>query len=449
MEGKTMGGSKPDTVSTKLRRIAELARQMPEKALHTLAHHIDEEFLREAYRRVRKDGAPGVDRQTVKDYAGNLDANLGALLNRFKTGLYRAPPVRRVYIPKGDGKSKRPIGIPTVEDKILQRAVTMVLEAVYEQDFLNCSYGFRRGRSAHDALDALRERLVEANGGWVLDVDIKCYFDEVSHEKLREILDQRVQDGVLKRAIGKWMKAGVLEDRQLWYPRAGVPQGGVISPMLANIYLHEVLDKWFEAEVRPRLRRGGHLVRYADDLVIVCALEEDARRVMRVLAKRLGKYGLRMHPEKSRVVNFRRPRPEAGRRPGTFDFLGFTHYWGRSRKGRAVVKKKTAKDRFSRFLKRIALKCKRDRHEPIVEQHRYLCRAIIGHDIYYGVTGNALALSRLRFFISRIWHKWLGRRSNSRRLTWERFGAILKRFPLPPVRIRRSIYRRPAAKPCT
>jgi RNA-directed DNA polymerase len=441
-----MGTPTPSTVSTKLQRIAELARTIQGAPLRNLAHHIDAEFLREAFGRVRKDGAPGMDGRTVEDYAKDLDANLTVLLNRFKTGDYRAPPVRRVHIPKEDGREKRPIGIPTVEDKVLQRAVTMVLEVVYEQEFLDCSYGFRRGRSPHDALEALWKALMDANGGWVLDVDVRRFFDELDHKHLRDILDLRVQDGVLRRTIGKWLNAGVLEDGNISYPESGTPQGGVISPMLANIYLHEVVDKWFEQEVKPRVKWGAWLCRFADDLVIVCRKEEDAGRVMAALTKRLEKYGLRIHPEKSRIVDFRRPQPEEDRRPGTFDFLGFTHYWGESKRGQRVVKRKTAKKRSARFIKRASLYLKRFRHDPVAEQHKRLSRALKGHDAYYGLTGNVKALQRLRYALRRVWHKWLDRRSHQR-LTWERFTQIMERFPLPPARVVHSVYRL-AAKPC-
>jgi group II intron reverse transcriptase/maturase len=231
----------------------------------TLAHHIDVDWLREAYRRTRKDGARGVDGQTAADYASNLEDNLRSLLDRAKSGTYRAPPVRRVHIPKGDGKQTRPIGIPTFEDKVLQRAVAMILEAVYEQDFQDFSYGFRPGRSAHQALQALHKGLARMAGGWVLEVDIRKFFDTLDHEHLREILRRRVRDGVLLRLIGKWLNAGVLEGLELSYPESGTPQGGVISPLLANIYLHEVLDEWFVRDVKPRLNGPAFLVRYADD----------------------------------------------------------------------------------------------------------------------------------------------------------------------------------------
>ena len=287
------------TVSTKLERIAGLARRMPGVSLQTLAHHIDLAWMREAHHRVRKDGATGVDGQTAEEYAKNLESNLRALLDRVKSGdQYRAPPVRRVHIPKGDGSKTRPIGIPTFEDKILQKAVAMVLEAVYEQDFYPCSYGFRPGRGAHDALQALWTETMALGGGWVLEADIEKFFDSVDHTKLREVLSQRVSDGALIRLIGKWLNAGVMEAGVVRHPETGTPQGGVISPLLANVYLHEVLDVWWEREVRPRMSGRTSLVRYADDFVLLFEKEEDARRVEAVLSKRFEKYGLKLHPER-------------------------------------------------------------------------------------------------------------------------------------------------------
>jgi RNA-directed DNA polymerase len=284
------GKPSPGTVSTKLERIAKLAKQMPSAVLTSLSHHIDIEWLKEAHRRVRKDGAVGVDGQTADEYAKNLEANLQSLLDRAKSGdHYRAPPVRRVHIPKGDGSKTRPIGIPTFEDKVLQKAVAMALEAVYEQDFLPCSYGFRPGRGAHDALQALWEQTMAMGGGWVLEGDIEAFFDSVDHAKLREVLSQRVRDGVLTRLIGKWLRAGVMEEGMVRHPDTGTPQGGVISPLLANVFLHEVLDAWWERDVRPRLRGRAVLVRYADDFVMVFETEEDARRVAEVLPKRFEK----------------------------------------------------------------------------------------------------------------------------------------------------------------
>lgn len=326
------------TISTKLQRVAELAQAAPEMVLTTLAHHIDLEWLREAYRRTRKDGAPGIDGQTARDYAQDLEQNLSSLLERFKSGSYKAPPVRRSYIPKADG-SQRALGIPTFEDKVLQRAVVMLLEAVYEQDFLESSYGFRPGRSAHQALEDLWLGVTRMQGGYVLEVDISSYFDEIDHNHLRAILDRRVRDGVIRRTVDKWLKAGVMEGGTLLRDEVGAPQGGVISPILSNVYLHEVLDVWFDREIRPRLEAEAFQVRFADDFVLIFASERDARRVEAVLPKRFAKYGLRLHPTKTRRVRFKQPRGDVSAgEPGTFDFLGMTHYWGKSRRGNWVVR---------------------------------------------------------------------------------------------------------------
>jgi group II intron reverse transcriptase/maturase len=445
------GTSSPEDVSTKLQRIAELARQRPKLVLTTLAHHIDLELLREAHRLTRKDGAAGVDGQTAADYAANLEGNLRSLLDRFKSGTYHAPPVRRVHIPKGSGSETRPIGIPTFEDKILQRAVVLVLEAVYEQDFLACSYGFRPGRSAHQALEALWKGAMDCRGGWVLELDIKAFFDSVDRVHLRSFLDQRVRDGVLRRTIDKWLKAGVLEAGSITHPDAGTPQGGVISPLLANIYLHEVLDAWFEAEVRPRLHGRSVLVRYADDAVIVFEREDDAQRVLAVLPKRFGRYGLTLHPDKTRLVDFRRPRRwdgdgGAGGGRGSFDLLGFTHYWDRSRKGNWVVRKKTSSSSFSRALRRISEWCQTHRHTPIADQHDALTRKLKGHYAYFGLTGNGRALGRFLHEVERVWRRWLHRRSGRAKMVWDRFKRLLQRLPLPPARVVHSVYRQ-AAKP--
>lgn len=435
--GKTNGTPSLESVSTKQRRIAELAKRMPGASLTTLAHHIDIEWLREAYRRTRKDGAVGVDGQSAAQYAAALDENLRSLLDRAKSGeQYRAPPVRRVHIPKGDGSRTRPIGIPTFEDKILQRAVAMVLEPIYEQEFLDCSYGFRPRRSPHDALDALWKQAMPMGGGWLLELDIESFFDAVDRKQLQQMLSRRVRDGVLLRLIGKWLRAGVMEEGKVYYPDAGTPQGGVISPLLANIFLHEVLDVWWTEQVLPELRGRAFLVRYADDAVMLFEQEDDARRVMAALPKRFGKYGLRLHPEKTGLVPFHRPR--GGKPPtksGTFDLLGFTHFWGRSRKGAWVIKRKTARTRFSRALRRLDEWIKAHRHEPIRTQHEALSRKLRGHDAYYGITPNADALERLRHEVARRWRKWLSTRSRKGRLSWERMRALLRIFPLPRARI--------------
>jgi group II intron reverse transcriptase/maturase len=433
--------SELDPVSTKQQQIAKLAKQAPHMGFTPLAHHIDLRWLHEAYVRTRKDGAPGVDGQTVADFNKDLAHNLQSLLERAKSGTYRAPPVRRVHIPKGTGGDTRPIGIPTFEDKVLQRAVVMVLEAIYEQDFGNCSYGFRPGRSAHQALEALWKQTMDSHGGWILEVDIRKFFDTLDHAHLRRLLRQRVRDGVLLRLIDKWLKAGVLEDENVSYPEAGAPQGGVISPLLANVYLHYVLDLWFEQEVKPRLRGRASLIRYADDFVVGFTDEGDARKVMEVLPKRFGKYGLTIHPDKTRLVPFRRPTgapgrgaPRSGNRPGTFDFLGFTHWWGQSRKGNAVVQRLTAAGRLRRAIRTIAEWYRRNCHRPIAEQHETLSQKLRGHYAYYGITGNYRALVRLRQAVQRIWRRWLSRRSWAGHLAWRLFRSLAERWPLPPPR---------------
>jgi group II intron reverse transcriptase/maturase len=425
-----------------------LARQAPELGLTTLAHHVDQTWLLQAYQDTRKDAATGVDGQTGRAYEANLVANLVALESRAKSGTYRAPPVRRAWIPKGTTGDRRPLGIPTFEDKVLQRAVVMLLEPIYEQDFLDCSYGYRPGRSAHQALEAVRQQTMDLRGGWMLEVDIRKFFETLDHAQLREMLRRRVRDGVVLRLIDKWLKAGVMEDGVLTTPDAGTPQGGVASALLANVYLHYVLDVWFEREVKPRLRGRAFLVRYADDFVIGFEHEDDARRVQEVLPKRFAKYGLSLNETKTRLVPFQRP-PFASSKnsgkpkypAGTFNLLGFTHYWGKSRRGYWVVKRKTARDRFARALGTIATWCRKHYHSPIAEQCQTLRRKLRGHFAYYGITGNAPALRRFRDAVQRLWFKWLGRRHRHGRGSWSKFNALLQRFPLPPVRVVHSVYR--------
>lgn len=446
------GAQKPVYVSTLQQRIAELAREKPETAFTSLAHLIDIFWVHEAYNRTRKDGAAGVDGQTGKDYETNLEGNLQTLLDRAKSGTYVAPPVRRVHIPKaGSVTETRALGIPTFEDKVLQRAVAMVLETIYEQDFLDCSYGFRPGRSAHQALEALWQRTMKMGGGWIVEVDIRKFFDTIDHGHLRAFLKRRVHDGVLLRLIGKWLNAGVLEAGCVTHPEKGSPQGGVISPVLSNAFLHYVLDDWFEREVQPRLKGQSFLIRYADDLVMGFSREDDARRVMAVLPKRFEKYGLTLHPEKTRLVPFERPpdRPERlgpqERIPaGTFDLLGFTHYWGRSRNGYWVVKRKTSKSRISRGLKALAQWLRKDRHSELADQHRTLSQKLRGHFAYYGITGNAAALKRFRRGAIGLWRKWLSRRNRDGPIAWTKMYRLLARYPLPPATVVHSVYRQTA-----
>jgi len=438
----------PTNVSTQRRRIAELAKRSAQMSFTSLAHHMDLDWLSEAYDRTRKDGAVGVEGQTARDYAVNLEGNLRSLLDRVKTGSYRAPPVLRVHIPKGSSGETRPIGIPTFEDKVLQKAVAMLLEPIYDQDFSNGSYGFRPGRSAHQALQSLWEMATRQKGGWILEVDISKFFDNLDHGHLREFLQCRVRDGVILRLIDKWLNAGVLEEGRRSFPVSGSPQGGVISPLLANVYLHYVLDQWFTQEVLPRLQGRAFLIRYADDFVVGFAEEQDARRVMEVLPKRFARYGLTVHPTKTRLVCFTRPhiaRSEVSR-PDTFDFLGFSHYWGRSYRGGWVIKRKTASSRLRRGLEAIRTWCRNHRHLSLGEQHAQLSRKLRGHYAYYGVTNNQRSLHAFREQVRRLWRKWLSRRNRQDRVTWEMFERMEQRFLLPMPRTVHSVYAL-AAKP--
>jgi RNA-directed DNA polymerase len=437
------GTPRSDNVYTKQRRIATIARNCPDMAFTNLAHHIDIEWLQAAYELTRKDGAVGVDGQTAEDYEKNLGANLQDLLNRAKSGTYVAPPVRRVHIPKaGSVTETRPLGIPTFEDKILQRAVLMVLEAVYETDFLDVSHGFRPGRGAHGALDALWKNAMKLRCNWIVDVDLRKFFDTIDHGHLREFLKRRVRDGVILRLIGKWLNAGVLEEGVLTIPDDGTPQGGVISPLLANIFLHYVLDEWFEKEVCPRLKGAAFLIRYADDFVIGVAREDDAKRIMDVLPKRMSKYGLTVHPEKTRLVRFQPPQARdsdtEGRvppGPTTFDFLGFTHYWGRSQRGAWVVKRKTANSRLKRALLALSEWCRKNLHLSVREQHHKLTQKLRGHYGYYGIIGNYFSLLEFREGARGIWRRWLSRRRRDGEVTWAEFLRLEQRYNLPRARV--------------
>jgi RNA-directed DNA polymerase len=441
-------GTMPDTqrskpISTKLQQIAKLARDRPGEALTTVAHHIDIEWLREAFRKTRKDGAPGVDGVVAQDYEEGLDKNLSSLLDRAKSGTYRAPPVRRKHIPKGSGTETRPIGIPTFEEKVLQRAIVMLLEPIYEQDFHDGSYGFRPKRSPHHAMDVLWKETMRIGGGWILEVDLRKFFDTLVHFHLRDLVSRRIRDGVVRRLIGKWLKAGVMEDGNISYPESGSPQGGCISPILANIYLHYVLDMWFEETVKPQLPGSAKLIRFADDFVIVFSTRDAALQVKEMLTDRFTQYGLTVHPDKTRLIDFRHPQNSGRKRdghskPDTFDLLGFTHYWDKSRKGNWTVKRKTMSKRSTRAVRSIYQWCRDYRHKPVHEQWRKLSQKVRGHYAYYGVTGNGRMLNNFRHEARRVWRKWLNRRNRERKMTWAKFERLEQRYPLPLPKIYHS-----------
>ena len=428
-------------LSPKLMKVAERAKRDREARLLALAYLMDEELLKEAFDRVRKDAAVGVDGVTKEQYGVHLDDNIRALHTRMKEGRYRHQPIRRVHIPKAPGKT-RPIGISTIEDKVVQNALKMVLEAIYEQDFMDCSYGFRPGRSAHDALRTLNAACMRGEVNVVLEADIESFFDSIDRKKLMEMLRQRVNDESFMRLVGKCLHVGVLDGEDYTEPDVGTAQGATLSPMLGNIYLHHVLDVWLDREVKPRLRGKTCLVRYADDLVIGFERPEEAEMVMAMLQQRMAEYGLRLHPEKTRLVPFRKPPPrqDGGKGPGTFDFLGFTLLWQKTRKGLWGQNFKTRKARLQRAKQALNDFCRRRRHEPVKEQHASLCRRINGHINYFGVNGNVASVARLVRAAERIWYRWLRRRSNRTRLNWQRFGDLLRAFPLPRPRVKVQLW---------
>jgi RNA-directed DNA polymerase len=432
--------SSSPTITTQLQRIAEQAKQYPAMVFTTLAHLMDVDFLREAYRRTRKDSAPGIDGVTAAQYAEHLDENLRDLHERLRRGRYVAPPVKRQWLDKPDG-SQRAIGLPTFEDKIVQRAVTMLLGAIYEEDLHGFVYGFRPGRSAHQALSELREQCREHGINWIVDADVSGFFDTLDHNLLREFLQQRVKDGSILRLIGKWLHAGVMEGETFHQAETGSPQGAVISPLMGNVFLHQVLDEWYVHLVRPRMRGRTFLVRYGDDFVLGCELESDARRIMTALPKRFARFGLTIHPQKTTLVAFSKPSAHVADRhgQGTFEFLGFTHYWARSRQGYWVIKRRTAKKRLRRTLKALWQWCRSHRHCPVAEQHQSLCLKLRGHYQYYGIRGNYRLLEVVLRHAERTWRYWLNRRSQKGTITGNNVARWQAHFPLPIPRIVHTI----------
>jgi len=403
---------------------------------------IDVELLTSAYQRLRKDAAVGVDGITKEQYGQELEDNLRDLHERLKTKRYRHQPIRRVHIPKERGKT-RPIGISATEDKVVQNALRKVLEAIYEQDFLPCSYGFRPGRGAHDAVRALTRAVDEGEANFILEIDIASFFDNVRREQLLEMLQRRVADGSILRLVGKCLHVGILDGAEFVRPDEGTVQGSTLSPLLGNVYLHYVLDLWFTEEVKPHLRGKATLVRYADDAVFGFERQDDAERVRAVLGERLAQFGLGVNPEKTRLLDFRQPGRSQGRGkgPSTFDFLGFSWYWRRTRRGWWSVACKTRRVRLSRAIRSVYDWCRRHRHLSVKEQHAALVRRIRGHINYFGVNGNIQSLKKVVHAATWAWFKWLNRRSQRSRLTWERFEDLLQDFPLPPPRIVVSVWR--------
>lgn len=423
-----------DECPTSLSRLTELAKEDAARRFYSIAHFLTPYAMYEAFKGLRKNASAGVDGVTFRDYQRELGRNIQNLCERVKSGKYRAQPLRRVYIPKDDGKSQRPISIPALEDKIVQVATVRLLNAVYEVDFRNCSYGSRSGRNAHQALDEIDRVLFRESITYVLELDIKSYFDSIVRKKLVEMIERRVSDGSMLRLIGKWVNVGCIDEGRLLETENGVGQGQVISPFLANVYLHHVLDTWFESEVQPRLKGKAFLVRYMDDAVICFQRVEDARKVSNVLGKRFSNYGLTLHPEKTRLVEFGRAAFHKAKRvgcaPDTFDFLGFTHIAERGRRGAYRPGVRTMKKRLRRGLKKVGQWCKKHRHDPIGTQHDTLNAVLRGHYQYYGRSSNFARLWKFHGGVLRTWRYWLSRRTRGTPLTWDKYRAFLKRHPL-------------------
>jgi len=432
-------------MSPGLQRVVERARRNPHERQLSLAYLIDVDALKRAYGRIRDKAAVGIDGITKEQYGHNLEGNLTDLHQRLKAMKYRHQPIRRIHIPKEKGRS-RPIGISCLEDKIVQGALTEILEAIYEQDFLDSSYGFRRKRSAHDALKALYRAVRQGKANVILEADVKSFFDMVHRRTMKEMLGQRIADKSFMRLVGKCLHVGVLEGRVFTRPDEGTVQGSIVSPMLGNIYLHNVLDRWFEQDVKPRLIGQATLIRYCDDFVIGFERMYDARRVMDVIGKRFEKYHLSLHPDKTRLIDFGRPsiHRKGGKGPGSFDFLGFTVYWRRNHKGPGWhVASKTRKARLRRAIRNAYDFCRSHRHKPIAVQHKALVSRIRGHFVYFGVNDNTKSLGALVYWATRAWYKWLNRRSQRARLNWERFQDLLKDYPPPQPKVYVNLWQSP------
>lgn len=430
------------TVSPGLEKVAERAKRHPEQRILALAHLIDEPALERAFRSLRRNAAAGIDGVTVEQYEGQLAANLQGLRARMKAGQYRHQPILRVNLPKENG-STRPIGISTVEDKIVQGALRNVLEAIYEQDFLDCSYGFRPRRGAHDAIRALDGVVKRGHANYIVEADIVSFFDSIDRKMLMEMLRGRIADETLMRLVGKCLHVGVLDGERVLEPSEGTAQGSSLSPLLGNVYLHHVLDVWFEREVRPQLRASSALVRYADDFVLCFEHADDAAYVWGILEQRFRKFGLALHPKKTRSFVFRPPSKGGGGGGEVFDFLGFALHWQRTRFGRWRMACRTRGARLRRAINAATEWCRRHRHLPVKEQHRALVRKLVGHYNYFGVNGNLRALRCLHWAVRRAWRKWLNRRSQRARMTWQRFGQLLAANPLPEATIRVRIWSTP------
>jgi group II intron reverse transcriptase/maturase len=434
-----------DSVPTKLYRIAEKARNELSFKFTSLYHLMNEEHLRECFQQLKKDAAVGIDNVTKEEYAADLDANLNNLIGRLHRMAYRPQPVRRVYIAKPGTAKQRPLGIPCLEDKLVQSGLVKILETVYEQDFIPDSYGFRPGKSCHHALKALNETVENNPVNHIVEADIKGFFDNINQEWLMKFLAHRIQDKRIQRMVKRFLKAGVQEDGSITRSDTGTPQGGVISPLLANIYLHYALDLWFEKVVRKHSTGFARMIRYADDFVVCFQYEQDAIKFRQELVKRLSKFGLEVEPSKTRVIKFGRFAEQnakaRGGRPETFDFLGFTHYCSRSLDGKRYrMKRKTSRKKFTAKVRDFKEWLKKARTCKTAEIWETVRSKLAGHYAYYGITDNSPGINRFAREVKRLLFKWLNRRGKRGCLPWERFIEMMKRFPLPAPRIKVNIY---------
>ena len=424
-----------------LGRLTELAQEDSGRKFSSIAHFLTPEALYEAFRSLRKDASAGVDQVTYEDYAKQAVENIQGLWEKLKGKTYRAQPLRRIYIPKEDGK-QRAISIPALEDKIVQKATVRLLNAIYESDFLACSYGSRPRRSPHQALDEVDRILFREPVSYVLEIDIVSYFDAIVREQLMEMVERRISDTSILRLLRKWINVGVIDEGRLLVNKTGTGQGQVVSPLLANIYLHYILDQWFEDEVKPRLKGKAFEVRYVDDVLLCFQHKEDAQKVLTVLEKRFSKYGLSLHPVKTRLVEFGRSALATAERtktqPATFEFLGFVHVSARSRRGKFMVKVKTMKKRLKRSLKAAEQWCKEHRHDPVKDQQATLNAKLRGHYQYYGRASNNRALRQYFNGVRGMWKKWLNRRTRGTTLHWDKYLQLLRRHPLLLPRITHS-----------
>ena len=433
-----------EQMRTKLASLTKRAREKPRAKFVSLAHILTVEFLRSSFYELKRDKACGIDGVSAKGYEENLEENLKDLVSRLKAKRYIPQATRRVYIPKRDG-SQRGLGIPTVEDKIVQQGIKKILEAIYEVDFIDVSYGFRPNRSCHDALDKLDGEIMWKPTRYVVDMDIEKFFDTIDHDWLMKGLEVRIKDRSLLRIIKRFLKAGIMEEGEYRKTEKGTPQGGVISPILANIYLHYVLDLWFEKRVKREARAHIALVRYADDFVVTCQSGRDAKEFEAKLRKRLSKFGLKVSEKKSRVIEFGRYAWEKARVQGkkveTFDFLGFTHYCAQTRKGNFKLGRKTAKDRQKRSLVEMNEWLKRVRNvKEIKEWWKILRMKIVGHYRYYGISGNSHSIGEFYYWTTRLVYKWVSGRSQKKRYDWDKFNRYLEYNPLPKPRIYHATY---------